>query len=113
MLSQTSQINTHIFSNLYNQAKSSFNAFSNYNYKTGGSFEAAATQISPKKQNPWIKFEYSHPGKWTKLETEIDSDKTGDQRVEAWSCCISTEKNSQGCIKVAFNKKKWIYESFI
>ena len=31
-------------------------------------------------QNPFVKFEYSHPGKYIKFEHET---------MEIWSCCIS------------------------
>lgn len=45
--------------------------------------------------NPWLKFEYIHPGKYTKLATEKDLKLEGDNRIEAWSCCINTNKDSQ------------------
>lgn len=72
------------------------------------------TNISTKdsKSNPWLKYEYYHPGKWTKMATDLDSKKSGDQRLDAWSCCVSSDKKSQGCSKRVYNKMKWIYESF-
>jgi hypothetical protein len=62
-----------------------------------------------KKANPWLKYEYIHPGVFIKLSTEkldneeleelkqknTDSSDVIDDQVEAWSCCISTNKNSQ------------------
>lgn len=51
--------------------------------------------IRDSNNNPWLKYEYFHPGKWTKMATDLDSKKSGDQRLDAWSCCVSTDKNSQ------------------
>lgn len=68
------------------------------NYNNGHSSNLSSTRgssIEVNTSNPWMKYEYIHPGKWTKLETEKDYKLTGDNRVEAWSCCISTNKNSQ------------------
>jgi len=71
---------------------------------------------SIREANPWLNYEYAHPGKWTKLATEKDEniiEREGDNRIEAWSCCISTEKNSKGCTRKVNNKMKWVYDSFI
>ena len=57
---------------------------------------------SKNKRNPWIKFECSHPGIWTKMNTEkadegeeVEEAVEGEGGIEAWSCCISTDRYSQ------------------
>ena len=36
--------------------------------------------------NPFVKYEYTHPGKFIKFEHE---------KNDAWSCCLSDDKNAK------------------
>ncbi len=45
-----------------------------------------------------LKYFY-HTGKWEKKEYEEE---------EAWSCCMNTDKLSEGCSAFTKDKKRWI-----
>ncbi len=47
--------------------------------------------------------QYYHTGKWEKKPYEEN---------EAWSCCMSSDKNSQGCVMHTKDKKRWILSGF-
>ena len=72
------------------------------------------------KKNRMTKtFEYMHPGtfrefNFTENETYNKDENTRIQRqkkikVNLWSCCLNTDKNSLGCQKKAIKKFRWIY----
>ena len=45
---------------------------------------------------------YYHNGTWGK---------TPFSKKESWSCCMDKDKDSQGCVAVVKDKKKWILSS--
>ena len=65
--------------------------------------------------NSSIEYIYKHPGAFRKFEfktqtyspEEPSGFKTLIEKVEAWSCCMNTDKNSQGCQRTKINKMKW------
>ena len=75
--------------------------------------------ISLNKKNRLTKtFEYMHPGTYREFiftENEItNKDENIIQRpkkvkMNLWSCCLNTDKNSQGCQKKAIKNFRWIY----
>ena len=62
-------------------------------------------------------FEYMHPGTYREFiftENEAKDENTYTQRhkkvkVNLWSCCLNTEKNSRGCQKKTIRNFRWIY----
>ena len=62
-------------------------------------------------------FEYMHPGTYREFiftENEAKDENSYNQRhkkvkVNLWSCCLNTEKNSRGCQKKAIRNFRWIY----
>ena len=46
---------------------------------------------------------FYHTGKWEKKPYE-------DQ--EAWSCCMNSDKTSQGCVMYTQDKKRWILSGY-
>ena len=65
--------------------------------------------------NNSIEYVYKHPGAFrqfefkTKYYTPDDAlrFKILSEKVEAWSCCMNTDKNSQGCQKRKINRMRW------
>ena len=70
-----------------------------------------------KNINNSIEYIYKHPGAYRQFEfnpkNNILNDptifKSKPEKFEAWSCCMNTNKNSQGCQKMKINKMKWNY----
>ena len=62
-------------------------------------------------------FEYRHPGTYREFiftENEAKDENSYNQRhkkvkVNLWSCCLNTEKNSRGCQKKTIRNFRWIY----
>jgi len=62
-------------------------------------------------------FEYMHPGTYREFiftENEAKDENSYNQRhkkvkVNLWSCCLNTEKNSRGCQKKTIRNFRWIY----
>lgn len=62
-------------------------------------------------------FEYMHPGTYREFiftENEAKYENSYNQRhkkvkVNLWSCCLNTEKNSRGCQKKTIRNFRWIY----
>ena len=62
-------------------------------------------------------FEYRHPGTYREFiftENEAKDENSYTQRhkkvkVNLWSCCLNTEKNSRGCQKKTIRNFRWIY----
>lgn len=79
-----------------------YNTYNTHNHYNSSNINSTrGNSLDSKTSNPWLKYDYTHPGKWTKLATEKDYKIEGDNRIEAWSCCISTKKDS----KVSYNNK--------
>ena len=73
---------------------------------------------SVEKRNRLTKtFEYTHPGTYREFiftENEAKDENSYNQRhkkvkVNLWSCCLNTEKNSRGCQKKTIRNFRWIY----
>lgn len=46
---------------------------------------------------------YHHNGKWAMSAVE---------KYECWSCCMNSDKDSDGCVGVKVDKSKWILSSY-
>lgn len=46
---------------------------------------------------------YYHNGKWEMNPIE---------KEDTWSCCMNSDKNSEGCVAVKVDKSKWILSSY-
>lgn len=46
---------------------------------------------------------YYHNGKWE--QNKFDGE-------ESWSCCMNSDKESEGCVGVIVDKDKWILSSY-
>lgn len=46
---------------------------------------------------------YYHNGKWEMSKSE---------KKESWSCCMNSDKDSEGCVAVIKDKQKWILSSY-
>ena len=70
-----------------------------------------------KNINNSIEYVYKHPGAYRQFEFNPKNNLLNDptifkskpEKFEAWSCCMNTNKNSQGCQKMKINKMKWNY----
>lgn len=54
--------------------------------------------LSYKKDKPWLLKEFHHPGKWTKIPSQLTEkieDLAEDKKHESWSCCFSYDKFSK------------------
>lgn len=49
-----------------------------------------------------LSFKFIHNGAWQKMPDGNDG----------WSCCMSGQADSRGCIKIKIDKNKWDYSSF-
>ena len=65
-------------------------------------------------------FEYTHPGTYREfvfMENNFDANNTNPGinapqkkvKVNLWSCCMNSDKNSRGCQKRAIRNFRWIY----
>jgi hypothetical protein len=34
------------------------------------------------------------------------------EKEEGWSCCMNSEKTSEGCVAVKVDKQKWVLSSY-
>ena len=66
-------------------------------------------------KNRFIEYKYEHFGKYREFEfknkiftdPEIGKFEIQVEKINAWSCCMNTDKNSPGCRKIKIDKKKW------
>ena len=63
-------------------------------------------------------FEYMHPGTYrefifteneTTFKENVQIQKPKKVKVNLWSCCLNTDKNSKGCQKKTIRNFRWIY----
>ena len=63
-------------------------------------------------------FEYMHPGTYrefifteneTTFKENVQIQKPKKVKVNLWSCCLNTDKNSKGCLKKTIRNFRWIY----
>jgi len=93
-----------------------------YNKIAKKEFEKLTKNFKKEKDNN-LEYTYSHPGiyrtfNFVENTTRIKRDITGEEIREIvpqkvsesfWSCCMNSDKNSQGCKKVVSKKIKWNY----
>ena len=85
-------------------------------------FEKMHRNIKKEKESN-LEYSYSHPGiyrtfNFIEKTSRIKRDITGEETTEIipqkksesfWSCCMNSDKDSQGCKKIVSKKFKWNY----